>query len=175
MTLGAALTAYAELVGDVLVNDCGEEVPGRVLRYHGHAVPDDIDCSKNGILSVWWEPSIVPLNLGKPCSGFPVVTLSARWVVCWKVADVKPGSISLHDAIWDADAGRLADVAECVARALMGLSCGTPQSDHARALLVLLRGDPKATFVGASPVAPLGGVAGLKWQIKVGLGSDITS
>lgn len=168
MSLGAVLTAFAELVGDSLVNDCGQPVPSRVVRYHGHSIPDDMECSSDGILSVWWNAPIRPKDPTKPCVGYPVATLSARWARCWKLPTVANGGITLWDDEWDGDAAILADTAECVSRALMRLSCleGSPAPAATQALLDLVT---VPRFLSASPAGPQGGVAGVVWQIEVGL------
>lgn len=172
MSLADALTAYAELVGDVLVNDCEIDAPSRVLRFHGHAPPDDLDCGK-GILAVWWAPTITPTKLGN-CEGPPVVTLHARWVRCWKIPEVDNGGVTLYDTSWDADAAELADAAECVSRALIQLSCAGPGqsgSQFVRAFLAFaVQG--KATFVSAAPVGASGGVAGVEWIVTFGLRAE---
>jgi len=173
MTLAAALTAYAELLADVLVNDCDASMPTRILRYHGGHVPEDIGCS-DGLLSVWWEDPLEPLTLGRePCPGFPQVVLAARWAVCWKLADVDADGVTLFDDTWDLDAAVLADAAECVARALMRLACVVDPTDvKALALLALTMGRPPVLFISATPSPPSGGVATVEWRVRVGLRAE---
>lgn len=168
MGLADVLTAYANLVSDVLVNDCGAPLPGRILRYHGPA-PDDMECSTDGILSVWWDD----LNDSDPkhCAGVPQVVLGARWVRCWKQAEVDQGTMTLFDETWDADAALFADSAECVARVLMQLACvskvpGSVNDDKMRALLDIIRAP---VFLGARRHGPQSNAAGVDWRLRVGL------
>lgn len=166
MALADALTAFGEYIGDVLVNECGREVPDRVLRYQGHAVPDDVECAPNGTLSVWWEP---PMRAKTPCSGPLLVTLGARWVVCWKMPNYTANTVELFDTEWDATAAVIADTAECVARALMRLPCAdTPGSAKAAALLSHVVAT-NLSVAQVRPVGPLGGVAGAVWMIDLAL------
>lgn len=183
MSLDAALTAYAELIGDTLVNGCGAPEPSRVLRYHGHGVPDDISCdgTDTGILSVWWD-TMLPGSTRDPCQGVPSVYLHARWVICWKLAQADSGGITLEDATWDTDAALLAAAAECVARALLRLSCGIPPvpvdgEDEAVAkarALVTLAQNRKVEFVSAAPVGVSGGIAGVEWTVELRLRGGAT-
>lgn len=187
MTLSAALTAYANLVSDALVNRCELEhrvvasdgtaswepipVPSRILRYHGHGVPDDA-CDGDGTLSVWFEGPIQVGDSRTPCQGPPSVVLVARWVVCWQLPDADGEGITLFDDQWDADSATLADAAECVARELVRLSCREPfpSADPDDALVdALLAVGRKWRFRGANPVGPGGGVAGVEWRLGVDL------
>lgn len=165
--LGAALTAYAEIVGDAILA-AGQPPPERVLRYHGHAPPEDLECGR--VLAVWWEgPALTPADQGK-CSGPLSVSLAAKYVMCWKPAKVKANStILLYDDQWDTDAGTLALVAEVVARRLIRLQCherGDPfDSDYDAAMLDLVR-SPR--FVGATPTGPTT-AAGIIWRLQGGI------
>lgn len=173
--LAAALTAYAELVGDTLVNTCGLPVPKRVLRYHGGPVPDDVGCEGDGILSVWWEYPMTPQEQrpNVPCPGLLDVTLAARWMTCWKVPTVTAQGITLFDATWDTRAAVLADAAECVARVLMRMDCtDVDPNEYVAAVKAGLR-SPR--LVDVSPVAPQGGIAGVLWRISGGLRAGETS
>lgn len=167
MALADALTAYAEFVGDTLVNLCGEPVPDRVLRYHNGPVPDEIECSRNGILSVWWDAPIYAGKCGQPL----VVTLGARWSVCWPVPEATPNGVVLADDEWDAQAGRFANVAECVGRALTALGCSdVPPTDKGAAFLAhVISGNLRLSAIRGH--GPLGGVAGVGWTVDFPLRS----
>lgn len=175
--LAEVLTAYAEFVGDRLVNVCGQAVPGRVLRYHGHAPPEDLDCSGNGYLAVWWEgPALVPKDPRSPCPGPLPVTLAAKYVVCWPIAEVDASGITLFDDGWDALAATLADVAECIAGTLAGLTCDdSPPSDADEFEVALLGAVRQPRFLGVTPTGAGGGSAGLVWRLQVVLGTASTS
>lgn len=177
--LAAILTAYAEYVGDVLVNTCDAPAPGRVLRYHGHAPPEDLDCDADGYLAVWWEgPALAPRVQGTPCPGPLPVTLAAKWVRCWKIAQADETGITLFDATWDADAATFADAAECVSRALARLACldaDEVEDDSYLGVLLSLLG-PRPSFLGVTPTGAGGGAAGLVWRLSATLGqSPVTS
>jgi hypothetical protein len=170
--LGATLTAYAELVGDLLVNECGQQVPARVLRYYGHAVPDDANCDgETGWLSVWWDGPMTAPGAA-PCPGPLRVTLAARYMRCWKLPKVTQRSITLEDTHWDVLAAEMADVAECVARGLLRLSCpplpAGPEGEKMRALVAHFA-RPFTGFVQAVPAEPSGGVFGVRWDLECSL------
>ncbi len=174
--LAEVLTAYAEFVGDRLVNTCGLDEPGRVLRYHGHAPPEDVDCT-GSYLAVWWEgPALVPRDGRQPCPGPLPVTLAAKYVQCWRIADVTQDGITLFDDGWDGDAATLADAAECVAAALVGLTCADSVPDDADEFLAALLGAVhQPRFLGVTPSGANGGAAGLVWRLQVVLGRPSTS
>lgn len=177
MSLPGLLTAYAEFIGDTLVNDCGRPVPDRVLRYHTRA-PDDL-CSEAGSLAVWWDTGTPTVDFpvsaagrtGPSCARMPMVTLHARYVVCWPAPeDTGDGSqpVLLLDTEWDATAGMLAGVADCVSRYLMRLGCGAsraeqPATPAGRALMAQVARE-SFRFVGASPTIPGGTCAGVEWD-----------
>jgi len=138
------------------------------LRYHGHAIPENIECDPN-ILSVWWE-NIVP-KPGTDCP-FPVATLNAKYAACWKQADVSAKTMKIYYDQNDDDAARLAWIAECVTRRLLSLVCANPAQvdvnewplDHE-----FLQMANKPQFLGATPTGAQGGVAGITWRVQVGL------
>lgn len=167
MTLAAALTAYAELVGDVLVNDLEQPEP-RVLRYHGHAPPAEVQCG-DGILSVWWAPSLTPKVSSGDCQGFPVATLHARYVICWKLAEANNDGITLFDASWDRDAALLAEIAEAVTRVLLRLNCPAGEVTDEEKALRALATSGRVTFVQCVPVGALSDTAGVEWVVELGL------
>lgn len=171
MTLAALLTAYAEIIGDAIVNDydwpeSGVHEIDRVLRYHGHAPPEDMECGE--VLAVWWEPPSLTVETTN-CAGPLTVTLAAKYLTCWKIAKVKAGpggsQIQQWDDSWDATAGTLADVAETVARRLVRLQCherGDPIDEFGEAMLALI---VRPRFVGATPTGAAGGAAGVIWRM----------
>lgn len=172
MGLGALLTAYANVISDWIINECDETIEPdamRVLRYHGHPVPDDIQCSPAGLLSVWWEP-LRPKASG-PCP-VAVVTLDAKFAVCWKVPTVTQKGITLLDPTWDEDAGRLADIAECVTQRLIGLVClevNQIDGDEDPFGLTFREQADRPSFVDAAAGGPQGGVAWITWRIQTGV------
>lgn len=180
--LSELLTGYANLIGDVIVNrlgltvlSVGQEVPlpaPRVLRYHGHAPPDDLECG-DGILSVWWE-SIAPKDTRDPCTGPPVIGLAARYGVCWTLADADEGGITLYDDAWDRDAALLAEIAEGVGRALFRLTCGgsgnQPTGDAQYDALVPLLLQPR--YISTAPTGATSNSAGVIWRIQTGLRAE---
>lgn len=174
MSLSMLMTAIAEYVGDVLVNDCRVPVPDRVLRYHG-PIPADC-CTENGVLAVSWNDGYAtqefPANAANakaaPCSAVPLYSLSIRYRTCWPVPDVDTNGVQLIDPEWDTAAALLADVADCVARALVALSCDQQQgvvldpfvrAVHEQVVRGWLR------FTDVSPILPLGGCAGVLWRM----------
>lgn len=154
-------TALAEFVGDVLVNDCGRPVPDRVLRYHG-TLPNDC-CTDNGVLAVSWN-TITPQ--GTECSAFPQAEVRLRYVVCWPVAEVDERGVTVDDATWDQRAAMLADVADCVTRGLLGLSCS---DDDPLAQAVAAATVGRIRFLAAEPITPQGGCAGVQWRLTAGV------
>lgn len=173
MTLGLLLTAYEELIADWIINECDPTIDQskfRMLRYHGHAIPDDIQCSEDGLLSVWWEP-IRPKAPSTPCPGFLVVTLTAKFAVCWKQAEVSPKGITLFDPQWDLDAGRLADIAECVSGRLASIVCtdlsAVPDDDVYA--IAFLEHAMAPYYVDTSAGGPQGGVAWITWRMQTGV------
>lgn len=166
MTLGALLTAYAEILGDSIVNDAGQSVPERVLRYHGHAPPEDMECGN--VLAVWWEGPSLTIDDAN-CSGPLQVTLAGKYLTCWKIAKVKaaPGgaTIQLWDDDWDSTSGILADTAEAVSRRLIRLQCherGDPIDEFGEAMMSLI---VRPRFVSAVPSGAAGGAAGVIWRM----------
>ena len=176
MALPDVLLLYAQIIADQIINECDLEPPidetkFRLLRYHGHAIPEDIQCTPDGILSVWWE-NITPKAGNTPCPVFPVATLNAKYVTCWKQADVNGKSITVHYDQNDADAERLAWIAECVTRRLLTLVCseaGQIDPDEWPLDYEFLMMANKPSFLGATPTGAQGGAAGITWRIQVGL------
>jgi hypothetical protein len=176
VSLSATLRAFRSVVADWLINEC--ETPAeldvskmRALLYHGHAVPDDIECAPNGLLSVWWTDER-PTSTTTPCPVFPRVILHAKFATCWKLADVKPRTIELFDDQWDSDAGWLADAADCVAARLMYLSCTEanavdPDDDPLAFAFLDLTFNPM--FLDANPGGALGNDAWLLWRMQTSL------
>lgn len=171
MSLPDLLTAYANIIADEIVNECVDDIDAdsfRVLRYHGHAIPDDIGCENR--LSVWWE-NIRPKAQG-PCPLFPVVILNAKYVMCWKQADVTTKAVTVHYTQNDADAARLATIAECVTRRLFTLVCLQPNqidpdADPFAYAFAALADSP--AYLDTAPGGPLGGVAWVNWRIQTSI------
>jgi len=167
------MTALAEYVGDVLVNDCGQPVPDRVLRYHG-TLPDDC-CTEPGVLAVSWSegraatefPTSAASMKNDPCASIPIYTITIRYRVCWPVPDVDESGVQLLDAEWDATAAMLADVADCVARGLLLLKCGAPTAPVDPLVAAVLDQVARGwlRFVDVSPSVPAGGCAGVLWRL----------
>jgi hypothetical protein len=175
------LVVLTELVGDVIVNGDPREplavsrpVPGRVLRYHGHAPPEDLDCEGGSYLAAWWE-NMVPKSTTLPCPGPPVVTLGIKYVQCWKIAESVGGALTLHDGVWDTDAGTLADLAEDVMRVLTMLSCadGNPTGYEFVDAVVPLISKPR--YVSTIAAGAGSGAAGVVWRINAGLRALVPS
>lgn len=174
MSLSGVLTALLNYAGDVLVNDCGRPAP-RVLRYHG-IMPHDC-CADPGFLVGSWEreyaSSTFP-NAGAtnpaPCPGTPVTILILRYVVCWPVPKVSQSGVTLMDDGWDERAAVLADVADCMSRAFMRLQCGPPAADDEYAVaLMAATGRERLRLIEATPIAALGGCAGVQWRLYAGV------
>lgn len=172
MSLSGLMTAMAEYVGDVLVNDCGRPVPDRMLRYHG-TIPDDC-CSEAGTLAVSWAdgraasefPSSSANLKNDPCLSLPIYTLTVRYRVCWPVPDVDEGGVQLLDAEWDETAAMLADTADCVARELAALSCaGAARNDPFVAAILAQVSRGWLRYVDVAPSVPTGGCAGVLWRL----------
>lgn len=172
------MTAVAEYVGDTLVNVCDRPAPDRVLRYFGTTgLPQDVQCSPDGVLSVAWDRGWGTKNFpaedsqrGAICPGFPTYLLAIRYDVCWKAPTItKAGVVILEDAQWDADAAMLADVADCVARALLRLGCPPAATPFAEAVLAECRLN---SWAYRDVVPSLGGgAARLTWRAFAGVGS----
>lgn len=168
MSLSSLMTAMVELVGDVLVNECGVEAPDRVLRYHG-VLPDDC-CSEKGTLGISWESdypssSFPNQNPTDPCVGGPVALLAIRWKTCWPVPDVSPAGVRLIDDQWDAKAAVIADVADCVTRAIIRLGCDPDLEDPFVLAVLEHTGRKQVRLIAATPVPALGGCAGVLWRL----------
>lgn len=171
MSLPDLLSKYAEVIADWLVNECVDDIDAdalRVLRYHGHAIPEDIRCSRDGVLTVWWE-SMQPKSPTE-CHLGPVVILHAKYETCWKAADVSGKTMTVHYTQNDADAARLAWIAECIARRLMDLVCATGvdgDDDPVGYQFLLLANKP--TFLDSTPGGATGGAASVHWRIRTGV------
>lgn len=165
MSLSTLLTAVNEYVGDVLVNDCGRPEPDRQLSYHGR-LPHDC-CTTNGFLVTSWESG---RSSGDPCGGPPVYIVTIRYVVCWDVPEVGTTGVQITDAqdsTWNNDALMLADVADCVGRSLLDLTCApAPPLDVLAAAVQSEAPYRTLRLVGVSPIVPLGGCAGVQWQLE---------
>ena len=175
MSLADMLSAYAEIIADALINDCDadiDETKFRVMRYHAHAVPEDVLCTKDGVLCVWWE-NIRPKNLGNAqCSAFPMVILHAKWYTCWKEATTNGNKMTYYYDQNDEDAARLAEIAECVSRRLMDTACAqvnsvSVESDPLAYAFLTLADKPR--FLDCTPSGALGGAASLHWRIETGI------
>lgn len=167
--LSGALTAYAEYIADVITNECGRPVPARLLRYHGHAVPEDLGCD-TGVLSVWWN-QLRPQG-SADCATPLETTLYARYVTCWKILDItREGKTILDDAKQDGDAAVLADVADCVSRALIRLDCApaADDSETMRSLRAFALSGGKLPFLSGRPIGADGGIAGVEWSSSIRL------
>lgn len=172
MSASELLTAWAELVSDSVVNDGCQPVPEKVLRYHG-TMPHDC-CSDAGFVVASWEQEY-PSNSfpnptstsALPCDGPLVLPLVARYVICWPLPDVGPGGIRPVDSSWDAAAARLIDTADAVARRLLTLTCGDVSEEDdpiAWSFLQLTGGKAGFRYIGATPITPNGGCAGVQWR-----------
>lgn len=160
------LGAVAEYVSDSIVNDCDRPVPDRVLRYHG-PIPHDC-CTENGFLAVSWERVVPSDERNTPCPGPPKTTIAMRYVVCWPIPDVGTGGVRLIDDSWDQRAAMLADVQDCVTRALIRLSC----ANTGDALWTEVLSETVCNafrFTEAVPIPPGGGCAGVLWRASVGV------
>lgn len=176
MSLSGLLTGLVEYIGDVIVNDCGVEAPERALRYHGaRGMPQDCCTDKGYLVAGWdseWGSKSFPRRNSDPreCAIRPAVQITVRYVVCWPIPDLGDGGIRPLDAEWDAKAATLADLADCVTRALIRLSCNKIDADHrelADAVLELVNTD-QLTYVETSPIDPAGGCAGVLWRVYAG-------
>lgn len=174
MSLPDALLLYAQIIADQIINECEldppiDEAKFRLVRYHGHAIPEDVQCTPDGTLSAWWE-NITP-KPGTECP-FPVAALNAKYVTCWKQADVtgKPPTMKVFYDQNDADADRLAWIAECVTRRLLTLVCAkTFDPDGMPLDHEFMQMANKPVFLGATPTGAQGGAAGITWRMQIGL------
>lgn len=172
MSLSGVMTALAEYVGDELVNTCDRPAPDRVLRYFGTAgLPQDC-CTEKGVLSVSWSRGAASKNFPQesrevPCPGKPLYTLEVRYDVCWPVPNVDANGIDIIDDAWDELAAVLSDVADCVARALLRISCRDQQTEKGAALIEALHCND---FVYRDVVPQIGGgCARLTWTVLSGV------
>lgn len=165
--LADLLTAWAEFLGDRLVNVCGQDAPDRVLRYHGGPPPDDAGC--DNVLSVWWDPPLTLTGTSReqPCGGPLTATIGARWTRCWKIPEASKSGLIRDDVRWDADAAILADVAECVASEIVGLQCAPKTGNADPFVQAVLDRIASLSFAGANPYGPGGGSAGVLWRATV--------
>lgn len=175
MSLSTLLTSVAEYVGDQLVNGCCLAVPDRVIRYHG-PIPHDC-CSDSGFIAVSWERQYAsaqfPVETStqtSPCAGPMAVVVSVRFVKCWQIPDVDENGVRLADDTWDADAATLADISDCISRALIALACNPDRSDPF-VDAVMDHTDPPGSmtpsvrFLEAKVIADQGGCAGVEWRL----------
>lgn len=169
MSFSALLTALNEYVADALVNDCGRPEPTRQLSYHGR-MPNDC-CTADGFLVTSWESAKV-FPPDSQCVGIPQFTINIRYVVCWDIPEVGDHGVDItdeQDATWNNDALMLADVADCVMRRLQQLTCSerstVPPDPIAEAVLAQIR-PQSLRLAGVSPIVPLGGCAGVQWQLN---------
>ena len=159
MSLPDVLTKFAEIIADEILHECVDDIDEakfRMIRYHGHAIPDDIQCSPDGLLSVWWT-DMRPKNLTNgQCPLYPTVILHAKFAVCWKDPDVKSKSIHVFYEQNDADSARLAWIAECVSHRLMDLTCenGAVTEDDDPTGFEFLTLTDKPSYLDASPGGP---------------------
>lgn len=168
MSLSGMLTALVEYTADVIVNDCGRPVPTKVMRYHG-TMPDAC-CTDDGVLSISWSngyPSKdFPSRATDPCTGPPVYSIEVRYVTCWAGIDPSPEGVILPDDRWDTDAAILADLADCVNRGYLRLSCGNPDMDDpfiAAVFAQTLRNHVR--WYDTTIVRPSGLCAGITWKL----------
>ncbi len=173
MSLSGLLTAVAEYVGDTLANDCGRPVPTKVMRYHG-TMPDAC-CSAEGVLSISWSTGFpsrtFPSRSSDPCVGPPVYMLELRYVTCWAGIDPHAEGLILPDDRWDADAGMLAEVADCVTRALMNLSCSPDTADPFTVAIYEHIFARQIQYVETTPIRPSGLCAGVTWKLYASVAS----
>lgn len=174
MSLSAVLTAVAEYVSAAVV-DADRPEPDRVLRYHGE-LPHHC-CTENGLVAVNWTTEspykTFPLasggNSNDPCPGRPMVTIQAKYVVCWPALQVSSTGIVLADDDWDTRSAMLADVADSVTRALLHLSCEPDLGDSLVAAVLDATGRDRCRFVDAVPITPQGLCAGVRWRLYAGV------
>lgn len=188
MSLDAIMTALAEYVQQVLVDECDRPAPDRVLRYFGHGVPQDC-CTEAGVLSVAWDRGFpsesFPTDAAgrqKECSASPTYALSIFYDTCWKAPEVDVSGVGLIDSTWDADAAMLARTADCVARWLLRFSCGKVNEDtttedvveKADALAATLSAGCSESFAFREvvPIGPGGSCARLIWRVYAGPRSE---
>lgn len=177
MALADLLTNVVEYVGEAIVTDCGRPTPTKVLRYHGTqpGLPQDC-CTDDGVLSIGWAMEYPTDNWPNPsrgdssCPGPLTATLAIHYDVCWSIPDADASGIEITDALdakWDADAAMLADVAECVGRALVRLACGTATGTLAAAIFGET-GCKRFQFQNVTADGPGGGCARLTWRCWAG-------
>lgn len=180
MSLAALESAVLTYVVQTLTEDCDRPTPYRAFRYHGPNA--SIDCCSpdpdtEGYVAISWQreaPSATPSgqSRGGPCLLDPV--LEVRYLVCWHLPAVNENTglpIIPNELVaeWDEDAGMLADVSDCVARALCSLNC-SGRAD-APELLAQVHCD-SFTFLEALPIASGtpggggGGCVGVLWRAK---------
>lgn len=167
MSIASVELAVVEFVGDVLVNDCGRPPPDHVFRYH-LSVPHYC-CTDNGVLAIHWtiesQQGAFPTGaLKSPCNGLLVTQLTVKYVVCWPAVEFDGGAVIMKDAEWDAQATMLANVADCVARALIRLTCD-PQVTDPFGVAVLEETAKRVQFIDTSPIPPGGLCAGVQWRL----------
>ena len=139
-------------------------------RYH-NTLPDDC-CTDDGILSVSWSEAHVTSRFptgGNDCAGAPVATIRLRYVVCWPIPDTSGDGIVIDYDATDATTARLADVADCVLRALDRLTCNPDPADPLSA--AVLRQIPARWFqtLDVTPLPNLGGCTGVSWRLYAGV------
>lgn len=177
MSLSTLMTALIEYVGDVIVNDCGRPIPDRLLSYQG-VIPDDC-CSESGLLAASWAdgrpvvkfPAQLASSEPDVCAAAPVYTISIRYRVCWPVPELNDDGIEVNpvqDAKYNEVASMLADVADCVARELISLSCvagGSTPDPFAQAVLDNVSPRKWLRYVDAQAERALGGCTGVTWRV----------
>lgn len=172
MSLATLMTALVEYAADVIQNDCDRPAPDRVLRYHNDL--PHFCCTDNGVVSISWanlygSQSFPANNQGDPCGAMLVTTIALKYLWCYPVVDRRSWATDENFALFDERAAVLADVAECVTRGLLTLSCDPDLGDPYVAAVVAAAGQKRVRLIEAAPLAVLGGCTGVRWRLYAGV------
>ena len=84
--------------------------------------------------------------------------------MCWPVPETTDNGVVILDSSWDSRASILADHADCVARALMRLSCDPDRQDPFVEAIISQTGS-MVRYIETTPLVPQGGCAGVQWKL----------
>lgn len=175
MSLSGLLSSLIGYTAGVIEHDCpGAPTPDRLFRYHGTAGTPHDCCSESGLVSAEWDrtyasskwPADDSAHSGA-CSGIPTSMIAIRYVKCWPVSE---DGNAMPDPAVDAAAAQLAEVADCVTRALLDLACDPANGALTKSVL----GDNGVgvglfRFRACEPIPPLGACAGVLWRVVAGV------
>lgn len=178
--VSAMLSAIASYVADTiaLVHDKDGNVrplPDFARRYWGAGGMPQWQGTEGGYVDVVLERQFAsvnfPANSGSSTTapdgiGWIISDIAIRYVKCWKAAVAVEGGIIPVYELWDEDSAILSEISDVVTRALFSLTCvGRTMSAAYLEVLGQVSTCNGFAFVGAAPIPPKGGRAGVVWRV----------